>query len=396
MATKKQTTQTVRTLPSSLSMQRLFVISDASFWNMKPDGDTPVMVRRHGIRATQNVVSIQDAESAADETRDARNLQTIETAKLDNDAIGLKIKFGIKFIDLEHTISACADADRNLVKKTREGFKAFISKLKADNSGLDEVCRRMARNVANGSFTWRNRIYASSIQVEVMHAGKKICNFNALGYKLNRFEDYDAQEIELAEIFKRGLLGDITSGVEITATLKFGVKGSVEVFPSQPYLEKGKKDNDRSVPSRSLYTLTNTKPSKVLDKTDGVEIIGQAALRDAKASNRIKCIDTWYPEFDDIQIAIPIEPCGASLDLVTLFRDAQGPNAESSAFHIVPRIAECDPNTPEGMYLTGILIRGGVLPRPSDKGKKDKTAKASKPSDAAKEVKEDAAEITND
>ena len=52
---------TFKKLPGVLAFQRGVVISDALFFNVCEDSQTPVMVVRHGIRGTQNINKDGDA-----------------------------------------------------------------------------------------------------------------------------------------------------------------------------------------------------------------------------------------------------------------------------------------------------------------------------------------------
>ena len=88
-------TRAIHKLPGVLSFKRGHVISDGEMYSLMPDGtEVSVPVIRHGIRATQNVPEgkggAADA-SAATGSRDPRNTQITESAKLDRAAEALRL-----------------------------------------------------------------------------------------------------------------------------------------------------------------------------------------------------------------------------------------------------------------------------------------------------------------
>ncbi len=98
--------------------------------------------------------------------------------------------------------------------------------------------------------------------------------------------------------------------------------------------------------------------------------MGQAALRDQKISNRLRTIDTWYDAFDIVGKPLPVEPNGASIDLMSFFR-----SGKATAFNMFSRLNQIDPNSNEGMFCIGSMIRGGVYSGGSDKAEPKANAK---------------------
>ncbi|MDD2761473.1 MAG: type I-F CRISPR-associated protein Csy3 [Methylomonas sp.] len=307
-------------LPGVLSFQRGIVISDALFFN-EIEGQFqpyPVHVVRHGIRGTQNINKTGDAETAVAaeaKRQEVSNIQTTDTAKLEPNADALIATFALRFLDFKHALFACAPGPKDSdpeIAALRASIDNFIERAKTSD-GAAEIARRYARNIANARWLWRNRLLAESITVEVSHSENKVAEFNALTIPLHRFDDYSEGEHQVAELILQGLRGDNQATLNIVARVSFGVKGAVEVFPSQNYLE----DKPRGF-ARSLYCLGT---AEKLDKKDGIRQMGQAALRDQKISNALRTIDTWYPEFDSYQRPIAVEPNGASLEAQRFFRD---------------------------------------------------------------------------
>lgn len=345
-------------LPGVLAFQRGLVITDAVFFNVFQDSQTPVMVVRHGIRGTQNVNKEGDASksTAANAKRqEVSNIQTTDTAKLDEGALGLAVRFSLRFLDLKNVLFACApastDAD-DLVRAYRQSVDGFIERAKA-SPGLDEVANRFARNIANGRWLWRNRTIARGVKVQVTSSGKEIASFDALATPLNHFDQFTDDERKLAGFIADGLRGDDDAGLEIEATLDFGMQGALEIFPSQNYVE-----NKPRGFARPLYCLgapERADGGKGMD-FESTRIMGHAALRDQKVSNALRTIDTWYPDFGEHGRPLPVEPNGASLEAQEFFR---GP--KNSAFEFARRLNTLDPASAEGMFMIASLIRGGVF-----------------------------------
>jgi CRISPR-associated protein Csy3 len=345
-------------LPGVLAFQRGLVITDALFFNVIKDGQTPVMVMRHGIRGTQNVNKDGDAEkgTAANAKRqEVSNIQTTDTAKLHEEAEALAVRFGLRFLDLKDVLFACAPSStdaNDLVRNYRESVSGFIERAKS-SAGLEEVASRFARNIANGRWLWRNRTIARAVEVRVSMEGKLIATFNALAIPLNHFDDITEDERKLAAFIAEGLRGDEVSGLDIEARLDFGVRGALEVFPSQNYVE-----NKPRGFARPLYCLGA--PERVRDRNgmefESARTMGHAALRDQKIGNALRTIDTWYPAYAEHGRPLPVEPNGASLEAQEFFRDRK-----TSAFEFARRLNTLDPASPEGMFMIASLIRGGVF-----------------------------------
>jgi CRISPR-associated protein Csy3 len=347
----------LRRLPGVLSFQRGTITTDALFYNVLPDGRTrPVQVVRHGIRGTQNLARFGSDDVAV--TRSGRrpavaNVQLTDSARLDPDAVALQVRFDIRFIPIDQLLFACApgrDDKPEDMAALRAGFRRFVERAQG-SEGLREVARRYARNMANGRFLWRNRTVAHAVTVRVLLADEPLAAFDALALPLDRFGDYDPGEVRVGEVVARALCGERTPRLTVVADVDFGVRGAVEVFPSQNYLER----KDKGF-ARPLYHVGDA-PADAADDSTGFVELGQAAFREHKVSNALRTIDTWYPGYEQHGRPLPVEPNGASLDAQTFFRDTR----EASGFRLMLRLGELDPDTPEGMFMLACLIRGGVF-----------------------------------
>ena len=364
-------TDTFAKTPPILSFQRGIIVTDGAFYNLK-DGqyeDFPLAVTRHGIRGTQNVSSA--ADTAKGGARDPSNIQQTETAKTDNDADGFVVTFGLRTLDLSATLFACAAEKVDVTNAVRESILGFAERAKT-SAGAEDVSRRIARNIANGSWLWRNRVVASSIRVEVSGQAGTIAVFDALSVPTRHFNDFSDGEKAVAEVLLSGMQGDTQASLKVVAFVSFGLTGAVEVYPSQAYVE--------SKPSgfaRPLYKINSTRMRTATKAADveSSQVLGQAALRDQKISNRLRTIDTWYPDFEQVKQPIPVEPNGANLELMQFFRPKK-----SNAFSMFARLNQIDPDTDEGKFCIAMMLRGGVLGEAG--GKEKAEAPAAEPAEA--------------
>lgn len=359
-------TPALKYLPSVLAFRRSLIVTDAPFFYETSDGRIkPLPVISHGVMGTQNVNEKTppadksadknaDKVAASDKERDVRNLQQIETAKTGSDMESVIVEFQIKMLDLHDAFHSCANtqaANRSDSAMMRAMTLDFIARAK-ESEGLRDVCNRIARNILNGRWLWRNRTMATTLAIEVAFADTKLRVENALSLPTTHFQDFTPEEDRLGGALLQGLRGDPVA-ISVRAQIFFGVKGAFEVFCSQNYEPDVRKSSQKNELSRSLYKLP-------LDRSDaqdsGLTIVGQAAFRDAKIWNALRTIDTWYPDFEEVGAPMPIEPLGASLSLMRFTR-----GKKTSAFELFKRLPQIDPNSDDGKFCMAILLRGGVL-----------------------------------
>lgn len=351
---------TFKQLPGVLSFQRCMLNTDAVFFDEIAGELFPLPVIRHGIRGTQNVSdSKDDATSVKTAARNVSNIQVTESAKTSPEADALVVQFGLRMLDLSKALFACASSAKNkdisLVPQFRSTLEEFTVRAKV-SSGLEEVANRIARNVLNGRWLWRNRVIAETMTITVEQGGVSIAEANAFSVPMNHFDDYSEAERKLGAVLAAGLRGVPGMAVSVTARLTFGVSGAIEVFPSQNYVEKAKGF------ARSLYKLGAPEKAGPLD----IVKVGQAAMRDQKLGNALRTIDTWYPDYDMVGKPIPVEPNGASLDMMNFMRDKK-----TSSFTLFKRLAELEAGSSDEMFCIAALIRGGVYSEGSKNTEED-------------------------
>lgn len=343
--------KTFKKLPGVVALTRGIVLGDALMYSELDDGGKiPLPVIRHGIRGTQNVDADGKGGTSGNAVRrEVSNIQVTDSAKADPAASALIVRFGIRFAELGSLpvfIAAGEKDSREDVASLRESIVAFIERARS-SEGLREVARRYARNIANGRWLWRNRAVASAVRVSVV-SGDDQLGFNSLDIPLNSFSEYSESEVRLGELLLDGLAGRAQRAAEVEARIEMGFGGSFEVYPSQNYLDKKPTGF-----ARSLYCLgVPGKPTEI-----GVREMGQAAIRDQKVANALRTLDTWYPGFDEIRRPIPVEPNGANLEAQDFYRPASSP---ASAFRLLGRLNELDPDSADGMFMIACLLRGGV------------------------------------
>lgn len=338
-------------LPSILSFTRGLMITDATMFSAFDNGVTrPLLVVRHGIAGTQNTATPAD---------NATMIQITDSAKLDPMATGLMVRFGLGFFDLADALYSCSVKGKSAkdqkekiaeVKIFLAAMNGFIERAKNTDATFDIACR-YARNIANARWTWRNRSMAKTVGVSVLVDNEHTIEFgNALSIPLHTFGAYSKQELELAELINENLKGKATHRFDISALLDFGVRGAVEVYPSQNYLERKPRGF-----ARSLYHVRCNATPKEADETSN-RFLGQAALRDQKVSNALRTFDTWFEEFEAHGMAISVEPNGANLAADTFFR-----GSKDNAFALAKQFEELDPKSNQGQFLIAVLLRGGLL-----------------------------------
>ncbi|MFN4328773.1 MAG: type I-F CRISPR-associated protein Csy3 [Limnobacter sp.] len=346
-------------MPPVLASQRGFILTDGMMFSLieKKGGEQtliPINVVRHGIRG----INI----NPKDESKTPGLIQRTETAKTDPDASALVVRFNYRTLPADSLLFACADSHY------REHLNSFIARFfKPGVAEFDEVCRRMARNILNGRWLWRNQMLGD-VTVEASAGG---VSYTSKGTRQRDFDCYTKDEIELAnDVIAAGLTGSMIP-LKVTGKVNFGFTGAVEVFPSQNMVTGKPQGFARSLYKVDPISVSDLRAILGTAAKDGESAgefaadmirMGYAALRDQKISNAIKTIDTWYPGFNGKPIAI--EPNGASLELNSVERKKSGSKA------LLPEIDSMHPtesfNT-DAAFLIGLIIRGGVFSEESDK-----------------------------
>ncbi|MGL4768299.1 MAG: type I-F CRISPR-associated protein Csy3 [Formosimonas sp.] len=269
------------------------------------------------------------------------NLQRVDACALDEHQDTLKLRFTLKVLGNIEKPSAC---NNNLFKASYEkAAQAYVKE-----TGFKELAKRYALNIANGRSLWRNRVGAEKVET-VVTVGEQSWTFNAFDFSLKHFDDTSADIEALADKIAQALSGQLPY-LLLTVDVYALVGNAQEVYPSEELvLDKG---NDKNKKSKILYAVNEV-----------------AAMHSQKIGNALRTIDTWYPQFDDVENSvgpIAIEVYGAVTNLGQAFRN---PKTKSDFYTLFDQFALGGIlNDNDRHYVMGVLVRGGVF------GKSEKDA----------------------
>lgn len=265
------------------------------------------------------------------------NLQTVDVCALGVDQNTLKLHFTLKVLGGVQQPSACNNA------LFKQSYTAAVADY-IEREKFTELGRRYALNLANARFLWRNRVGAENIEVQVKALNKgaeQEWTFDATQFSTRDFHVDDQQINTLGDRIALALAShDDFLMLEIICFVQVGK--AQEVYPSEELvLDKGK-----------------GKKSKILYAVNDI-----AALHSQKIGNALRSIDTWYPEFDDIESSagpIAIEPYGAVTNLGKAYRtpkDKQDFYTFFDGFARGEKLARIE----DEHYVMATLVRGGVF-----------------------------------
>lgn len=314
-------------------------------WEKRDSYYVPIPVVEHSVKGT---ISNRMKKVAADDpaklnlSEERANLHTVDVAFLGILEDTLKVHFTVKFLNNVFMPAACDNPVHQLrIQQMGDTYKAQY--------GFKELAHRYATNIANGSFLWRNRLGADKIEVQVKDLAGKKWTFNSFDYSLKDFDvhtkDLDNLASDIADV-----LTDKNSCLilDIQAYAKIG--SGEEVYPSQELFAPASGQNSKS---KYLYSIDNT-----------------AAFHAQKVGNALRRIDTWYEEYDNIGIPLPIEVYGSVSTMGRVFRPANGSDNFYTLFDQLTLgdnpelIKEIDAD--KAHYVTALLIRGGVFSQGKD------------------------------
>lgn len=331
MAKKETTIATV------LAFEKKLVPSDGYFYGTSWDNrsDTrPLELIEKSVRGTiSNRLSSKDANDPLklNARIENANLQKVDACALAEHHDTLKVSFTLKVLGGIETPSACNNEE--FYKLYQQIAKEYVEKYK-----FEELARRYAINIANGRFLWRNRVGAEKVEIFVSINGQAALKFNAFDYKLHSFDADDENIQILAGQIAKALSGELPY-LLLTIEAYALVGNGQEVYPSEELvLDKGNGNK-----SKILYHVNNV-----------------AAMHSQKIGNALRTIDTWYPEFDEKQTAIAIEPYGAVTSLGKAYRT---PKQKVDFFSLFDKYAlgEKLDNPEQEHYVMAVLVRGGVF-----------------------------------
>lgn len=327
-------------IPSVLAFEKKLVPSDGflygTTWAQRATATaTPLKLIEKSVRGTiSNRLKDKERNNALklDAEIEKPNLQTVDTCALGEQQDTLKLSFTLKVLGNITQPSAC---NNELFAQSY----AQIAQNYIDQYGFTELARRYAYNIANARFLWRNRVGAEAIEVHVKVNNDLNLTFDSLQFSLNDFEIVNADIEKLAQPIAQALCGTTSLTLEIVAYAHIGL--AQEVYPSEELvLDKNK---DKTKKSKILYDVNNV-----------------AALHSQKIGNALRTIDTWYPEYSDINQPIAIEPYGSVTNKGHAYRQPTKGTDFYSLFDQYALNTKLE-NADQEHYVMAILVRGGVF-----------------------------------
>lgn len=328
-------------IPASvLAFEKKLVPSDGimygTTWNDRNSQATPLKLQEKSVRGTISNRLKKSEEGKIDAKIESANLQTVDSCALSPEQDTLKLSFTLKVLSgVEHP-SACNHEGFN------QTYTAAVEQF-IENPGFSEIANRYASNIANGRFFWRNRIGCEDIEVsvKVLNEGyEQSWLFKSQDMDIRNFDDLSDDVIVLGN-----LIADTLSGksefllLEVDAYAKVGK--SQDVYPSEELvLDKGN---------------SKDKKSKILFDVNGV-----AAMHSQKVGNAIRTIDTWYPDYEEHQRPIAIDPYGAVTNLGRAYRQ---PKQKTDFFSLFDSFSQGEKleRIEDEYFVMAVLVRGGVF-----------------------------------
>ncbi len=333
-------------IASVLAFEKKLVPSDGfmygTTWGKRSENETfvPLKLREKSVRGTISnrlKAAIKNDPLKLNAEVEKPNLQRVDSCALGTDQDTLKLHFTLKVLSGVEQPSACNHKAFN--DTYTQAAKQYI-----DAEGFTLLAKRYALNIANARFLWRNRVGAENIevQVKVLNSGsKETWVFNATNFSTKDFDQAPGDVNALAEKISNALSGKTDYLLlEINAFSQIGK--AQDVYPSEELvLDKG---NSKGGKSKILYDINQI-----------------AGMHSQKIGNALRTIDTWYPEYDEVNVGpIAIEPYGAVTNLGTAYRN---PKAKADFFTLFDRFAcgETLENKNDEHYVMAVLVRGGVF-----------------------------------
>ena len=260
------------------------------------------------------------------------NLQTVDACALGENQDTLKLSFTLKILGGVEKPSA---SNGPLFNQSYPNVATSY----IEQEGFTELAKRYAINIANARYLWRNRVGAEKIDVVVNTGDGQPLTFDAKAFSLRNFDSNSPELQSLANKIADALSGKLPY-LLITIDAYALVGKAQEVYPSEELvLDKGKGNK-----SKILYQVNNV-----------------AAMHSQKIGNALRTIDTWYPNYDDVQIGpIAIEPYGSVTNLGKGYRT---PKEKADFYTLFDRFAlgETLADKNQEHYVMAVLVRGGVF-----------------------------------
>lgn len=333
--------ETNNTLADVLAFEKKLVPSDGrmyeTVWKNRHENAIALNLVEKSVRGTISHRLKSTESKKLDAKIEKPNLQKVDSCGLSAECDTLKLSFTLKVLGGIDKPSACnCNNNKDFLKSYQQAVNQYVS-----NYQFTELAKRYALNIANGRFLWRNRVGAEKLEIVVKIKDKQFV-FNGFDYSLKSFDKIDDKVNELAVYIAKALSGN--SDYLLLEIDAFALVGKAqEVYPSEELvLDKSKSDKGKGNKSKILYAVKNI-----------------ASMHSQKIGNAIRTIDTWYPEFDEQNLVIAIEPYGAVTNLGKAYRH---PQKKVDFFTLFDKYVLGDElSEMEQHYVMAVLVRGGVF-----------------------------------
>ncbi len=328
-------------IPASvLAFEKKLVPSDGllygTTWENRHTESTPLKLQEKSVRGTISNRLKKSEEGKIDAKIESANLQTVDSCALSPAQDTLRLNFTLKILSGVENPSACNHEGFN--QTYTQAVKEYINE-----HGFTELANRYAANLACGRFFWRNRVGSEALEIKI-----DVINKDNQGSWTFSDQDSDNQNFtQLSDEIKQlgNLIAKTLAGenpfllLEINAFTKVGK--CQDVYPSEELVLDKNNSND--------------KKSKILYHVDGV-----AAMHSQKIGNAIRTIDTWYPDFENQQRPIAIDPYGAVTNLGRAYRQ---PKQKIDFFSLFDKFSQGEKleNSEDEHFVMAVLVRGGVF-----------------------------------
>jgi len=329
---------------SVLAFEKKLVPSDGRMygtsWEKRSEIARPLSLSDKTVRGTiSNRLKKPNQTDPAklDAEIEKANIQRIDNCALGGEEDTLKLSFSLKVLSGVQVPSTCNNQD------IASNYKA-VAEHYIKTEGFEELGLRYASNIASARTLWRNRLGTDKLEVVVRVASGKDHQelvFNGFDTKLAHFDNPTDNVKALAKIIASALSGDVDYVLlEIDIFAKVGT--AQDVYPSEELITE--KSADKNAKSKVLYSI------------DGV-----AAMHSQKIGNALRTIDTWYPDYEEMQRGpIPAEVYGAVTSIAVAFRQ---PSDKVDFFTLFDKISNGGELSSKNdyHYVMSVLVRGGVF-----------------------------------
>lgn len=342
--TKKKQSLIGEVLGKGVAYRRSLEVSDGIMLAVRKDGSTtPVVCQISSGRTIKGFSTVEE--------QDQNNIYTADNAFLPHDSSTLRVIFNVSVSDgasRPYSTSSITDT-----KALTAAFK-FLTK----NGDVASVTKAIATRLSYPDFLWRNAISASSYKVIIESAF-----FDKKWEFSSENTDNNTMYIEeIADFIAQAVTGNLKTTIGTAMPFNFSVTTDLElspgafVYPSQLMNLESSQSHQKI--SRVFYKVPYTQNEMV------------PAIRGVKIANKLRTIDTWYPEFEDIEKAIPVEPSGASIEDNYAFRSKKGTSFYDFLVQMLTapinedgtyNFNECGFSDKDKLFIAAMFIRGGLF-----------------------------------